>query len=129
MWCAPLQTYNQGTLVVLLVLLEEEDIDAQSRSWVEKGEDADGDKEFGRGGVVTNQEDLLLSRFRTLGGIKVNLVESEGKENLEDDSVTSFFNAMQDGKLLHITASVCIYAVLACQYKGQSDSINIGGKN
>lgn len=90
-------TYNQGTLVVLLVLLEEEDVDAESHRGVEKGKDADGDEELGRGGVVTNQEETLLVSALTGGGIKIHLVESErgrGRRSLKYFSLSSRVNSL-----------------------------------
>lgn len=78
-------TYDQRTLVVLLVLLEEEDVDAESHRGVEEGEDADGDEELGRGGVVANQEETLRVPTLTGGGIKIHLVESERGRDFKID--------------------------------------------
>lgn len=75
-------THDERTLVVLLVLLKEEDIDAQSRRGVEESEDADGDKELGGGRVVANQEDTLVVATPTGGCVKVHLVESDLKKKL-----------------------------------------------
>lgn len=74
------RTHDERTLVVLLVLLKEEDIDAESRRGVEEGKDADGDKELGRGRVVANQEDTILVPTLTGGRVKVHLVESDLEE-------------------------------------------------
>lgn len=73
------RTHDERTLVVLLVLLKEEDVDAQSRRGVEEGKDADGDKELGGGRVVANQEDTILAPTLTAGRVKVLLVESDWK--------------------------------------------------
>lgn len=70
-------TYDQWALVVLLVLFKEEDVNAESRRRVQEGEDADGDKEFGRGGVVASQENPFFILRLTGGGIKILLVESD----------------------------------------------------
>lgn len=72
-----MQTHDERTLVVLLVLLKEEDVDAKSRRGVEESKDADGDKELSGGRVVANQEDALLVATLTGGCVKVHLVESD----------------------------------------------------
>lgn len=77
MWQRGVQTHDKRTLVVLLVLLKEEDIDAQSRRRVEESKDANGDKELGRGRVVANQEDTVFVPIPTGGCVKVHLVESD----------------------------------------------------
>lgn len=74
---APLPTHDQRTLVVLLVLLKEEDIDTESRRGVEEGENSDGDEELSRGRVVAKQEEALFVTLLAGGGIKILLVESE----------------------------------------------------
>lgn len=74
---AQLPTHNQRTLVVLLVLLKEENIDTESRRGVEEGENSDGDKELSRGRVVAKQEDAFFVTLLAGGGIKILLVESE----------------------------------------------------
>lgn len=79
MWQRGGRTHDERTLVVLLVLLKEEHIDAHSRRGVEEGKDGDGDKELGGGGVVANQEDTVLVPTLTGGRVKVLLVESDGK--------------------------------------------------
>lgn len=82
MWQRDVRTHDERTLVVLLVLLKEEDIDAQSRRGVEESKDADGDKELGGRRVVANQEDALSVATLTGGGVKVHLVESDWKRKL-----------------------------------------------
>lgn len=72
------RTHNQWALVVLLVLLVEEDVDAEGSGGVEEAKHADGDKELGRGGVVADQEETLFVIPPTGGGVKVHLVESGG---------------------------------------------------
>lgn len=74
---ALLPTHNQRTLVVLLILLKEEDIDRESGRCVEEGENSDGDKELSRGRVVAKQEDAFFVTLLAGGGIKILLVESE----------------------------------------------------
>ncbi|TNN39750.1 hypothetical protein EYF80_050082 [Liparis tanakae] len=55
------RTYDQRALVVLLVLVVEEDVDAQRRRGVEEGEHAHGDKELRRGRVVAHEEEALAA--------------------------------------------------------------------
>lgn len=72
-----MDTYDQRTLVVLLVFLKEEDVDAESSGGVEEGEYTDGDKELGRGRIIANQEETF--RVPALAGrsVKIHLMESD----------------------------------------------------
>lgn len=73
-------TYDQWALVVLFVLLEEKDIDAESRCGVEEGKDSNGDEELSWRGVVANEEEALFVPGFTGGGVKIHLVESDRSE-------------------------------------------------
>lgn len=73
-------THNHRSFVVLPVLVLHEDIDNHGGQGVKEGEDRNGDKELSRGGIVSDQEDLLLLRPFTSWSIKIHLVEpGEGK--------------------------------------------------
>jgi len=69
-------TYYQRALVVLLVLFVGEDVYSDRSGGVDEGEDSDGDEEFSRGRVVTDEEEALWVAPHTGGGVKVHLVQS-----------------------------------------------------
>ena len=71
-------------LVVLSVLLQGEDVDAEGSHGVEEGKHTDGDEELCRGRVVTNQEETLGGTPFTGWGVKVYLVKPEEREEDED---------------------------------------------
>lgn len=53
-WQSAVGTYHHGPFVVLSVLVLQEDVGGQGPHGVEEGKHSHGDKEFSRGGVVTN---------------------------------------------------------------------------
>ena len=73
-----MRTHDERALVVLLVFVEEEDVDAERSRGVEEGEDSDGDEELSRGRVVPDQEEALRVNALTGGGIEIHLVQPEG---------------------------------------------------
>lgn len=79
------QAHDLRPFVVFTVFLQDETVDGERCHGVEEGEDTNGDKELSRGGVVPIQEEALAVLSFTGGSIKVDPMESDIKENKEEE--------------------------------------------
>lgn len=125
------RTYDQRAFVVLLVLVVEEDVDAESRGGVEEGEDADGDEELGGGRVVSDQEDPVRGPVLTGGGVEVHLVESDRRRVCQRRLVLPgpFGSAVVKGKkcpdLNGYSNSTCMARSLSVRFLHSTAILNI----
>jgi len=75
-------THDEGPAVVLAVLVLVEDVHHRGHEGVEEGEDRNGDKELGGGGVISGQEQPFTPHPLTQRGLEGHLVQPDTQKGV-----------------------------------------------